>query len=203
MLLFISMIQRSLVLVKPDGVQRGIVGEIIGRFEKAGLKVVGLKMLWVDRALIDKHYPDDRIEFLRGMGEKTLKTYKEYNMDPKKELGTDDALKIGKMVNDWNKEFLTSGPVVAIVLEGNHAIDNVRRLVGATLPTFAAPGTIRGDYSLDSPVLANQRKRAVKNLIHASGTPEEAKLEIDLWFDKSEVHTYARADEHAAYGSLK
>jgi nucleoside-diphosphate kinase len=193
------MAQRSLVLVKPDGVQRGIVGEIITRFEKAGLKIVGAKMVWVKKDLVDKHYPDSRTEFLTGMGGKTLKSYQEYGKDPIKELGTDDPLKIGKMVNDWNKEFLTAGPVMALVLEGNHVIDNVRRLVGATTPTFAAPGTIRGDYSVDSPVLANERKRAMKNLIHASGTPEEAKLEIDLWFSKEEMHTYDRADEKAAY----
>ena len=103
------------------------------------------------------------------------------------------------MVNNWNKDFLTSGPVVAMVWEGNHAIDNVRRLVGATLPTFAAPGTIRGDYSVDSPVLANARKRAVKNLIHASGEPKEAELEIDLWFDKKELHSYPRAEEEVMF----
>lgn len=191
--------ERSLVLIKPDGVKRGIVGDIIHRFEKAGLKIVGMKMVWVDKTLVDKHYPDSRVEFLKGMGEKTLKSYKEFDKDPVKELGTDDPLEIGKLVNQWNKEFITNGPVVAMVLEGNHAIDNVRRLVGATLPVFAAPGTIRGDYSVDSPVLANERKRAVKNLIHASGTPEEARLEIDLWFDNAELHTYPRADENVMF----
>lgn len=191
--------ERSLVLIKPDGVKRGIAGDIIHRFEKAGLKIVGMKMVWVDKTLVEKHYPDDRIEFLRGMGEKTLKTYKEYGLDPVKEVGTDDPLKIGKMVNQWNKEFITAGPVIAMVLEGNHAVDNVRRLVGATLPTFAAPGTIRGDYSVDSPVLANIKKRAVKNLIHASGTPAEAKLEIDLWFNPKDLHSYPRADEDVMF----
>jgi nucleoside-diphosphate kinase len=191
--------QRTLVLVKPDGVQRGIVGDIIHRFEKAGLKIVGMKMVWVNKALIDQHYPDSRTEFLKGMGEKTLKSYKEYGKDPKKELGTDDPHEIGKIINNWNKSFLTSGPVMAMVLEGNHAIDNVRRLVGATLPTFAAPGTIRGDYSVDSPVLANEKKRTVKNLIHASGEPEEAKYEIDLWFTPEEIHSYKRADEDVMF----
>ncbi len=191
--------ERSLVLIKPDGVKRGIAGDIIHRFEKVGFKIVGMKMVWVDKELVDKHYPDDRIEFLKGMGEKTLKTYKEFGKDAKKELGTDDPLEIGKMVNQWNKEFITEGPVIALVLEGNHAVDNVRRLVGATLPTFAAPGTIRGDYSVDSPVLANMKKRAVKNLIHASGNPEEASLEINLWFKPEELHSYPRADEHVMF----
>lgn len=191
--------ERSLVLIKPDGVKRGIVGDIIHRFEKAGLKIVGMRMVWVDKTLVEKHYPDSRVEFLRGMGEKTLKSYKEFGKDPVKELGTDDPLEIGKLVNSWNKEFITNGPVVAMVLEGNHAVDNVRRLVGATLPVFAAPGTIRGDYSVDSPVLANARKRAVKNLIHASGTPEEAKLEIELWFEKIDLHSYTRAEEEVMF----
>lgn len=191
--------ERSLVLIKPDGVKRGIVGDIIHRFEKAGLKIVGMKMVWVTKTLIEKHYPDSRIEFLKGMGEKTLKTYKEFGKDAKEELGTDDPLEIGRMVNQWNKEFIAAGPVISLVLEGNHAVDNVRRLVGATLPTFAAPGTIRGDYSVDSPVLANMKKRAVKNLIHASGTPEEAKLEIDLWFEEKDLHSYPRADEEVMF----
>ena len=112
--------EKSLVLVKPDGVQRGLVGEIIGRFEKAGLKLVAMKMVWVDRELVGKHYPESRTELLTGIGEKTLKTYAEYNKDAKAELGTDDPYEIGKLVNNWNKDALSSGPVVAMVLEGNH-----------------------------------------------------------------------------------
>ena len=190
---------RTLVLIKPDGVKRGIVGDIIHRFERGGLKLVGMKMVWVERSHVDKHYPDSRTEFLKGMGEKTLKSYAEYGKDPKKELGTADPLEIGKMVNNWNKDFLTSGPVVAMVWEGNHAIDNVRRITGATLPVFAAPGTIRGDYSIDSPVLANERRRAVKNLIHASGEPKEAEMEINLWFKPKELHSYPRAEEEVMF----
>src|SRR3989344_3017907 len=161
-----SLIEQTVVLVKPDGVKRGLVGEIISRFEKAGLKISAMKMVWIDKDMVNKHYPGDRIEFLRGMGEKTLKTYQEYGKDPEEELGTMDALAIGKMINEWNMEFLTSGPVVAMLLEGLHAIDNVRMITGNTLPVFAAPGSIRGDYSLDSPALANARQRAVRNLIH-------------------------------------
>ncbi len=191
--------EQTLVVVKPDGVQRGLVGEIIGRFEKTGLKIVAMKMIWVDKELVGKHYPDSRTELLTGIGEKTLKTYAEYNKDPKAELGTDVPLEIGKIVNMWNMELLTSGPVVAMVWEGNHAVDNVRKLVGATLPVFSAPGTIRGDYSVDSPVLANQKKRSVKNLIHASGNQEEARYEIDLWFQNHEIHSYKRADEEVMF----
>lgn len=191
--------EKSLVLVKPDGVQRGLVGEIIGRFEKAGLKLVAMKMVWVDKELVGKHYPESRTELLTGIGEKTLKTYAEYNKDAKAELGTDDPYEIGKLVNDWNKDALSSGPVVAMVLEGNHAVDNVRRIVGPTLPVFAPPGTIRGDYAVDSPVMANEKKRSVRNLIHASGNKEEAEYEIDLWFGSTDIHDYKRADEHLTH----
>ncbi len=187
--------ERSLVLVKPDGVKRGLIGEIISRFEKAQLKVVAMKMVWVDKELVAQHYPDSRVELLTGIGEKTLKTYSEYNKDPKVELGTDDPLEIGKIVNLWNMELLSAGPVVAIVIEGNHAVDNIRRIVGPTLPVFAPPGTIRGDYSVDSPVAANEQKRSVKNLIHASGNQEEAAYEIALWFENKEIHDYKRSDE--------
>lgn len=191
--------ERSLVLVKPDGVMRGLIGEIIGRFEKSGLKLVAMKMVWVDKELLSKHYPDSRIEFLKGMGEKTLKTYEQYGKDAKKELGTTDALEIGKMINVWNMEALSSGPVVAMLIEGNHAIDNIRRIVGNTLPTFAAPGTIRGDYSVDSPALANMKKRSVRNLIHASGTIEEGIYEAGLWFNPGEIHDYKRTDEDVMF----
>lgn len=196
-----SILERSVVLIKPDGVKRGLIGELIGRFEKTGLKIVALKMVHVDKDLVAKHYPDSRTEFLRGMGEKTLKTYKEYGMDPNEQLGTMDPLEIGKMVNQWNMEFLSSGPVVAMLLEGVHAIDNVRMITGNTLPVFAAPGTIRGDYSLDSPALANSRKRSVRNLIHASGNREEAAYEMQLWFRENEIQEYKRVDEDVMFGN--
>jgi len=187
--------ERSVVLIKPDGVKRGLVGEILTRFEKAGLKIVALKMVWVDKEMASKHYPDSRTEFLEGMGKKTLATYEKYGKDANEELGTMDPVEIGKMVNSWNMEFITSGPVVAILLEGLHAIDNARMIAGNTLPTFAEPGTIRGDYSVDSPALANADKRAVHNLIHASGNIEEAKYEEELWFHQDDINKYKRIDE--------
>ncbi|PIR04649.1 MAG: nucleoside-diphosphate kinase [Candidatus Liptonbacteria bacterium CG11_big_fil_rev_8_21_14_0_20_35_14] len=191
--------EKTLVLVKPDGVQRGISGEIISRFEKAGLKIVGMKMVWVNKDIVEKHYPMSREELLEGIGEKTLETYEKYGKDVGEELGTMDPKEIGKMVNKWNMEFLSSGPVIAMILEGNHAIDNVRRIVGSTLPSMATPGTIRGDYSIDSPMLANEKKRSVKNIIHASGNEEEAKYEIQLWFRENEIYKYKRSDEEAMF----
>ncbi|MFH1188149.1 MAG: nucleoside-diphosphate kinase [bacterium] len=195
-----EIIEKTVVLVKPDGVKRGLVGEIISRFEKIGLKIIAMKMIWVDKDMVAKHYPESRTELLRGIGEKTLKTYAKYGKDATEELGTMDPLEIGKMVNDWNIDFLSSGPVVAMLLKGAHAIDNVRMAVGDTLPTFAVPGTIRGDYSIDSPALANATKRSVHNMIHASGNVEEAKYEEELWFRKEEIYDYRRTDEEVMFG---
>lgn len=192
--------ERSVVLVKPDGVARGLVGEIISRFEKAGLKIVAAKMIWVDKDMVAKHYPDSRTELLAGIGQKTLETYEKYGKDVNEELGTMDPLVIGKMVNDWNMEFLSSGPVMALLLEGVHAIDNIRMITGNTLPVFAAPGSIRGDYSIDSPALANAKKRSVHNLVHASGNAEEAKYEEQLWFHEKEIYSYKRTDEDVMFG---
>ena len=190
--------ERTVVLIKPDGVKRGLIGEILSRFEKAGLKIVGMKMVWVDFDLAEKHYPKDK-DYLTALGKKSLETYQKYGKDPKEKLGTKDPARIGKMVRSWFANYLTSGPVVAVLLEGNHAIDQVRTMIGHTLPNLAAPGTIRGDYSTDSPVLANAAKRAVKNLVHASGTPQEAKFEEQLWFKKDEIHSYKRAEEEVMF----
>ena len=193
--------ERTVVLIKPDGVKRAIVGEVMSRFEKMGLKIVALKMAWVDKDLAEKHYPKLRKELMKAIGEKTLKTYEKYGRDPKEEFANLDPEKIGELVNKWNIEFLTSGPVVAILLEGAHAIDNVRMIAGNTLPVFAEPGTIRGDYSIDSPALANTQKRAVHNIMHASGNIEEAKYEEQLWFRESEIHDkYSRPDEQVMFG---
>ncbi len=194
-----KIIEKTVVLIKPDGVKRGIVGEIISRFEKAGFKIVAMKMVWVSKSLARKHYPVSRKEWVRGLGKKTLETYKQYGFDPKEEIGTMDVSQIGKMVAEWNVEFLSSGPVVAILLEGVHAVDNARMIVGKTLPVFAEPGTVRGDYSVDSPDLANKQKRAIHNLVHASGDSKEAKYEEQLWFRKNEIYKYKRADEDTMF----
>lgn len=191
-------IERTLVIVKPDGVLRGLSGEILHRYERAGLKVVGMKMVWADREKAMAHYPASE-EHMTLMGQKSLETYEKYGLDPIAYVGTEDPLTIGKMIREWNADFISSGPVICIVLEGNHAIDNVRMITGNTLPVFALPGTIRGDYSVDSPALANSRKRAVKNLIHASGEPAEAEREINHWFKPEELHSYERADEKAMF----
>lgn len=189
--------EQTLIVYKPDTVQRGLVGEITSRFEKVGLKIVAAKLVKVNRELGDKHYPVSRREFIEGMGNKTLENYKKLGFDAKAELGSDDAYEIGKVIREWLVEMITSGPVFAMVLEGPHAVEMVRKLVGHTLPLMSAPGTIRGDYSYDSSYLANTGKRPIKNLIHASGNLDEAKYEIPLWFKKEEIHSYTRVEEKA------
>ncbi|MEK7503037.1 MAG: nucleoside-diphosphate kinase [Patescibacteria group bacterium] len=191
--------EKTVVLVKPDGVKRGIIGEIITRFERAGLKIVALKFVWVKEDIVSRHYPEARIELLRGIGEKTLNAYKDFGKDPGESFGSLDPVEIGRMINKWNIEYLSSGPVVAMLLEGNQAITNVRRMVGFTHPNLAQPGTIRGDYSIDSTMLANERRRPARNIIHASGNSEEAKYEEELWFHKNDVHSYKRADEDVMF----
>ena len=186
--------EKTVVLIKPDGVKRGLIGEIISRVEQRGLKIIALKMIQADKKLIDRHYPKDK-KWISRLGEKTLNTYAKYGVDAKKELGTKDPEKIGKMVRGWLIEFMTSGPIVKMIIEGIHAIDMVRKLCGNTLPNLAEMGTIRGDYSVDSPVLANLQKRSVHNIIHASENSIEADNELKLWFSKKEIHAYKRAEE--------
>lgn len=187
--------EQTLVVFKPDTVVRGIMGELISRFERVGLKVVGMKLMKVEKTLADKHYPASREEFINGMGNKTLENYEKLGIDITKEMGTSDAHEIGLRIREWLVDMITSGPVLAMVLEGPHCVELVRKLVGHTLPLMAAPGTIRGDYSYDSSYLANTHRRPIKNMIHASGTIDEAKYEIPLWFSSDELHVYHRADE--------
>ena len=187
--------ERTLVLIKPDALKRGIVGEITSRFEKVGLKIVGCKMVKVDRAFAQKHYPVTD-EWYMKVGNNTLTDCEKYGIDVVKNLGTDKPLEIGKLVWKWNVDYLVSGPIIALVLEGNHAIENVRMMVGATTPTVAVPGTIRGDFSLESAIFANSLGRAIFNLVHASSSTDEAEREIKMWFDKSEIHDYKRLEEY-------
>lgn len=190
--------ERTLVLVKPDGVVRGLTGEVLQRIERRGLKMIALKMVHVERGHLERHFPDDP-EWMARLGDKGLKTFAEYKIDPKEHMGTDDRMEIGKKVKESLFEYMASGPIVALVVEGLHAIDMVRKLAGNTLPVFADMGTVRGDFSVDSPAIANVEGRAIKNIMHASETPEEAKNEIDLWFEKNELHSYRRADEAAMF----
>jgi nucleoside-diphosphate kinase len=182
--------ERTLVLLKPDAVQQQLIGEIIGRFEKGGLKVVATKMVWPSRELADKHYPTSRKPFIEGMGGKTLEGYKEQNMDPVADFGSDDPHEIGLQLQKWLVDFLSSSPVIAIVFEGHNAIKKGREIAGHTIPAKADKGSVRGDLSDDDAIKANTEKRPVRNLVHASGEPDEAEFEIGLWFDAEELHDY-------------
>lgn len=164
---------------------------MIQRVEQRDLKIVALEMFQPTREQIDRHYPKNE-QWITRLGEKTLATYEKYGYDAKKELGTTDAFKIGTQVRGWLLNFMTSAPLVRMVVQGVHAVDMVRKIVGPTMPYQAEMGTIRGDYSADSPALANKEKRAVQNLVHASETSEEAKHEIKFWFGKKPIWSYKR-----------
>jgi len=179
-------VERSLVILKPDAVARRLVGEIISRFEKAGLRIVGLKMVKASAEQIERFYPSSE-EWLKSVGTKLLKAYQELGISPRERLGTDDPVAVGKMVKKKLVEYMTSGPIVVMVLEGNRAVEVVRKLVGPTSPHSAPPGTIRGDYSIDSPDLAAEEGRAVYNLVHASDSASEAEREIRFWFKPEEL----------------
>ena len=188
------MIQRSLVLMKPDAVKRGIVGEILHRFERAGLKMVAVKLIQPGEDLAEKHYPNTE-KWKSTVGQRTIDECKANGIDLMENIGTTDPLKVGEIVKKWNEDFLKSGPVLAIVFEGVNAVERVRALVGNTVPSKAQAGTVRGDFSLDSALAANRRSRTIYNLIHASGSEEEAQYEIDLWFSKEEIVSYKRIHE--------
>ena len=152
--------ERTLILIKPDGVVRQLVGKILGRFEDAGLKIVGMKMAWIDEEHAGKHYQKDIEE------------------------------KHGKRVREGLIKYIREGPIIALVLEGVDAIKNTRKIVGATYPNDSAPGTIRGDFAHISKDYANSKEVNVRNLIHASSDEKDAKREIALWFSQKEIHSY-------------
>ena len=154
-------LQQTLVLVKPDGVARGLTGDVIKRIEQRGLKIVGLKLVKINADFSKKHY----------------------------------AAHVEKSFYQGLEDFIVSGPVVAMVVEGVDAIENIRKLAGATESKSALPGTIRGDFSHISYSHADERGIAVKNIIHASGDTEDAEKEVALWFSIDELHSYKRTDE--------
>lgn len=175
------MLQKTLVLIKPDAIERGLVGEIIGRMEKVGLKIEACQIVQADEKLASKHYPVTD-EWLTKVGNNTISDCQKYNVDVKEAMGTDIPEEIGKKVHNWNMEWILSDPILAIIFEGVHAIEVVRKLCGPTLPLLAPPGTIRGDFSSASALSENIENKPIRNLVHASGSEEDAKREIKLWF---------------------
>jgi len=186
--------EKTVVLIKPDGVKRGLIGEIVSRIERRGLKIIALEMVWATKEQIDDHYPKNE-KWVKRLGEKALKNFQDFGIDVKRELGTADPLEIGKEVRNWLIDFMTSGPIVKMVIKGIHAIAMVRKLVGVSMPSGAEMGTIRGDFSVDDATAANRDKRAIHNIVHASETVEEVKHELSFWFAADDIHDYKRAEE--------
>lgn len=176
--------ERTFVILKPDAIQRGLIGEIIGRFERAGLKVAGMKFGMLDKDKIWKHYGKDDAWFLKK-GTKILEDRKAAGMVVDKE-----AIDYGKDIIRALEKFMTVCPVVSMVLEGNQAVAVVMKMVGTTEPTTSDVGTIRGDLTLDSYQIAAVDDRAVRNLIHCSDTVENANNEIALWFEGKDLYDY-------------
>ena len=186
--------ERTLVLIKPDGIKRGLAGEIIKRYERIGLKLVGLKMLVPTPELVEKHYTLDP-NWRRVTGEKTIKGYRDKGLTPPSE----DPLYITGLLLEKLKKYLSSGPVVALVWQGAHAVAIVRKITGGTEPLTSDIGTIRGDFVLDSYQMSDNDNRSVRNLIHASGSVGEAKKEIALWFRPAELINYRLVAEQILY----
>ena len=176
--------ERTLLLIKPDAMKRKLAGEIIKRYEAEDLQITALKMVLPTREIAEKHYTDSEQQIV-GMGNKTLTAT---GAERAKELfGTDDATELGKKLREFLVVFLTSGPLIAMVLEGEDVIQRVRKIAGFTNPPKADKGTIRGDMGIDSIEQANEEGRATENLVHTSGSPEEAEYEISVWFREDEI----------------
>jgi nucleoside-diphosphate kinase len=192
--------EQTFCMIKPDGVMRGLIGEIIHRIEKAGLKVVAMKMLVPTDEMVRAHYPASDEAWVNRLGVKGMGSFEKLpHIQPKDVLGTEDTMQIGKDVLVALFQYMQSGPVVALVVEGLQAVDMVRKLAGNTLPYKADVGTIRGDFSVDSPVIANSEGRAIHNLFHASETPQEAANEIKLWFGSEVIHDYDLGNDSVMY----
>lgn len=185
--------ERTLVLLKPDAIQRGLIGKIITRFEDTGLKIAAMRLIWAEEELARKHYPLDE-EWAKGMFEKTKASYEKSG----KKVPYKNHIEMGKTIQKRLVEFIKESPVLALVLEGPHAVELVRKMVGSTEPKSSAPGTIRGDFaSVESYAISDKKERAARNLIHASDSVENAKREIAVWFTEKEIYSYKKdLDKH-------
>lgn len=186
--------ERTFVAVKPDGVQRGLIGEVIGRFERVGLKLIAMKMVVVDKEHIIKHYTLDP-NWCRITGEKTIKGYIDKGLTPP----TNDPLEITEKLLNTLWPFMTSGPIVAMIWEGAHAQKVVKKITGGTEPLTSDVGTIRGDYVMDSYAMSDSDGRAIRNILHCSGSVKEAEDEINHWFKPEEVIGYSLVQEKILY----
>ncbi len=188
------MMEQTLVLIKPDGVQRGLVGDIIKRFERVGLKLNAMKMVHASHEDVDKHYALTE-EWMQAVYAKAKAKYEANGQT----FPFPDHVSYGTDIKNGLVNFLKSAPIVAMVLEGEMAISLVRKLVGSTESASSAPGTIRGDFSHDTYALSNEQKRPLRNLIHASGNAEEAANEIKVWFTDTELYKYEHVNDRVQY----
>lgn len=187
--------EKTLILIKHDGIQRNLIGEITKRYERTGLKLIGLKMVVPTAELVENHYTVDP-EWRRKTGEKTIKNYKEKGKTPPSE----DPYVITGIVLERLKKYFVTGPVIAMVWQGAHAVQLARKITGGTEPFSAADvGTIRGDFALDSYLLSDKDERVLRNLVHASTSVEEAEKEIALWFKPEEILKYKLAQDEILY----
>lgn len=186
--------ERTFVAIKPDGIQRGLIGEVISRFERVGLKLVAMKMFVPTSEHIEKHYTLDP-DWMRVTGEKTIASYKAKGLNPPSE----DPLEITRVVLDNLKKFMTSGPVIAMIWEGAHAQKIVKKITGGTEPLTSDVGTIRGDYVLDSYAVSDLDARSIRNVLHCSGSVKEAEDEIKHWFSPEELVNYKLVQETILY----
>jgi len=191
--------QKTFVMIKPDGVQRGLIGEILQHFEKKVMKVVAMKMIQATEEQARAHYPMEDSAWIARLWWKSLSWFDWLGINPVDFLGTDDPYQIWQKVAESLVDYFMSWPSVLLVLEWIQAVDIVRKIVGNTLPSKADMGTIRADYSIDTPLVANVEARAIHNMIHASETEEEAQQEIKLWFGDAKLLEYERAEEKVAY----
>tara|TARA_Y100000310_G_scaffold322158_1_gene380817 strand:- start:555 stop:1133 length:579 start_codon:yes stop_codon:yes gene_type:complete len=181
-------VERTLILAKQDAIHRGLVGEVIRRFEDKGMKIIGMKLVIPTRKMVEKHYADDDAMWTIT-GERTIATWKEKGKETK-----ESPLEIGNRIREWNIKSLVGHPVLAMCFEGYHAVEVGRKIAGHTEPRQALPGTIRGDYSVESYDLADVLKRPLINLVHAAGKPHEAEREIQVWFSDKELFDYKKRD---------
>jgi nucleoside-diphosphate kinase len=186
--------EKTLVIIKPDGVQRSLIGEIIKRYERTGLKLVALKMIIPTPEFIEKHYTLDPTWRMKN-GEKTIKAYKDSGKKPL----TDDPMEMSGITLSNLKKYMSSGPVIPMVFEGANAVLIVRKITGGTEPLTSDVGTIRGDFVLDSYQMSDYGGRSVRNLIHASGSVQEAEMEIKHWFKPEEIINYKLVQDHILY----
>jgi len=183
--------ERTLIIIKPDAVKRGLVGVIIDTFENVGLKLMATKMLKPSKDVIKNHYPGTP-EWIKEMGEKTLSSFKQSGVDVKEKMGTNDPNKLGQFVYDRLIKYWMEGPIVVMVWQGPDAIQIARKLRGHTIPLLAQTGTLHSDYSFDSSTLSSSLDRVIKTFVHASGSISEAEREIEYWFPKIEFKNYER-----------